>query len=1452
MSNKAIKIRLNTTPSAFNGNLLKVNLEQDFDFLEILSLSISQEEVYRRFCSDYGVVVGRAIMNNGVGIPNAKVSIFVPLSDEDIENDEISGLYPFESITDNDDDGKRYNLLPNSSQFECHTPVGTLATKREILDNDLKLDIHCKYYKYSAITNAAGDFMIFGVPVGSHFINVDCDLSDIGVYSQRPYDFMATGQPREAFESSNKFKSGDDLDKLNQIKSQQSTINVNPFWGDDDQCSVGITRYDIDLKHELKPSAIFMGGIFGDNEKNSINKVCRPRKKLGKICETVSGPGTIEILRKDLNGNNQTFFVEGGRVIDDNGAWAFQIPMNLDYMVTNEYGDLVPTDDPTKGIPTRCSVRLRAGMDISGGEGRLRTRALHLIPHNPDSYAESDYSFGETTGSGLNGHKHFKDMYWNKIYSVKQFIPRFQARKGVDVRAMMGIKDVDDCTGTHNPFPFNRMDSDLNPLFLVLCVIIQIISFLVLLINSVILTILNFIVWILNAVLLIICEVVFFIGKLTCALKYLTNADKRKECRVKACIGDCSGDCKDCICKDLIPYIPCIKMKCQNEEYAPGCFKGDKPLPWAATDQPFHYPGDGHSGHDANEGIPPGDAGWSSCVTLSLAEALDVWEFDFYNDWINGSLYSPLLKYKKKRKGKEKFCEYDCRDFGGGVDGNDDGVGDNRCRNNWLVDSCTDDGVKSDEEVQIRDGLVKSFDDELYYAAFTHEAGYKLFSTDIISLGSVFDCDWQGRPKIQQYLVATSYKTPELLPEFDDSDPSLMLTSGYDSAKIGKQYSLFFDVSCLGLNTEGRNCINIKRQCEIGVGLNEDRQDEQVNIGCTPVGSGGGATGSGPDFENPIIDNCDIDFMYVRDAFIDLNNPSSGVVYNSPLPSQHATFGSGANIDIKSTTAYENYRDIQYGKTIRQPWGGSMYFYFGLQPGKTGLDKMNRKYFEECIVTDINDFLILCDNIIDVSTFNGTDGGIDISIIGGTGPYTYLWSNGDTTQDISGVPAGTYTVTVTDSEGLQATQSCTVGQPFAVNCFASPVPVTSNGASDGAINVVGIGGGTGPYSITVTGTVPPQAPITHTGVIGPTDIFTGLIAGEYSVVTTDSTSQSSSCSTTGVTITTPPALVVTANTMNIECHGGGNGEIQLGFISGVPPLTWATTSPAFPPLISQPVTTSTITGLYAGTYTTVTTDNIGQTSTIVSVITEPPLITASLTSTNISCNGAGNGSITATAVGGTGALYYSWEGPTTNPIPDTTPFLTGIGSGDLSAGTYTLTVTDDNNCTNDFNISVLEPNPLLISVTNTTNVICNGDSTGTISIDVSGGNPDIGFGGYQVRIDGGSWISTLTGVYTFSGVDEGNHTIEARDTESNCLAPVITQYVGEPSVVSCNLSSASSNIIVVNGSGGNGGPFTFRINGGAWQTSGTFTGLVASTSYNFESRDTQNCISPVQSFSTTA
>ena len=88
---------------------VSVDLQQDFEMLEILSMKIYQREIYTRVCSDYGVICGRVYTNNGFGVPNVKISLFIPLSELDADNPEITEIYPYTSLSELDVNGYRYN-----------------------------------------------------------------------------------------------------------------------------------------------------------------------------------------------------------------------------------------------------------------------------------------------------------------------------------------------------------------------------------------------------------------------------------------------------------------------------------------------------------------------------------------------------------------------------------------------------------------------------------------------------------------------------------------------------------------------------------------------------------------------------------------------------------------------------------------------------------------------------------------------------------------------------------------------------------------------------------------------------------------------------------------------------------------------------------------------------------------------------------------------------------------------------------------------------------------------------------------------------------------------------------------------------------------------------------------------------------------------------------------------
>lgn len=253
---------------------LKIRLEQNIDFLELLTLNIKTKDIYRKFNSNYGVLVGRVIANNGIGVPNAKISIFIPLSEEDENNEEIRSAYPYKTPNDKNIDGKRYNLLSRVSEFDDLSgsfkpkqPFGSFPIKPEIVTNNTLLDVYKKYYKFSTVTNEFGDYMIFGAPVGLYTVHMSVDITDIGKYSMTPQQMVDNlGYPESYFiENNTKIKTSNDLDDLPNIETQDISVNIRPFWGNKENFEIGITRQDFRIRAELFNSFIVFGNVFTDD-----------------------------------------------------------------------------------------------------------------------------------------------------------------------------------------------------------------------------------------------------------------------------------------------------------------------------------------------------------------------------------------------------------------------------------------------------------------------------------------------------------------------------------------------------------------------------------------------------------------------------------------------------------------------------------------------------------------------------------------------------------------------------------------------------------------------------------------------------------------------------------------------------------------------------------------------------------------------------------------------------------------------------------------------------------------------------------------------------------------------------------------------------------------------------------------------------------------------------------
>ena len=458
--NKTYRIRTEVgqnTPSTID-----FKLDQKFDMMEILSLKIGQENLYHMPKSNYGVIVGRVLANKGFGVPNAKISVFIRKDDNTLDE---NILYNYTTPFGTNNDGVRYNLLSEEVDKECHQDVGTMFTKRRLLDNNTIIEVFEKYYKYTTSTNNSGDYFLSGIPTGMQQIHMDLDLSDCGILSQTPRDMIYKGYNINQFESTTKFKKSTNLNSLAQIISQNKSVFVYPFWGDtsDDTTNSTITRCDIDIDYEFEPTCIFMGSVITDTGEASISKKCLPDEQVGKMSNMVTGEGVIEMIRKTANGKVEEYSIKGRKLIDGNGVWCYQIPMNLDYVTMDEFGNTVASDNPKLGIATRTRVRFRISMDEMDSDETARKRARYLVPNNPkletnpeyypefNKNHEFDYEFGSLTAD-----ENFRDLYWNKVYTVKNYIPRLQKNSSTTKKKFTGIKGVNHY-GDNNPMPYNNL-----------------------------------------------------------------------------------------------------------------------------------------------------------------------------------------------------------------------------------------------------------------------------------------------------------------------------------------------------------------------------------------------------------------------------------------------------------------------------------------------------------------------------------------------------------------------------------------------------------------------------------------------------------------------------------------------------------------------------------------------------------------------------------------------------------------------------------------------------------------------------------------------------------------------------------------------------------------------------------------------------------------------------------
>jgi gliding motility-associated-like protein len=443
-----------------------------------------------------------------------------------------------------------------------------------------------------------------------------------------------------------------------------------------------------------------------------------------------------------------------------------------------------------------------------------------------------------------------------------------------------------------------------------------------------------------------------------------------------------------------------------------------------------------------------------------------------------------------------------------------------------------------------------------------------------------------------------------------------------------------------------------------------------------------------------------------------------------------------------------------------------------------------------------------------VSCFAGSDGSATVNEFGGTSPYTYLWSNGQTSQTAINLPTGTYSCTITDANLCTfTTSSVLITQPAAaLSVLSSTNNVSCFGLSDGQATA-NPSGGTAGYTFLWSNGQTSQTAI-------------NLSAGTYTCTVNDANSCPISIT---VNITQPAApLVATAvitsnyNGEDISCSGVADGIGEASGTDGTPPYSY---------LWSDGQTTAQATGLDQNIYSCIVTDANGCSETSNSIgLNAPPIVVGTATSLDATCFNLNDGTATVTPVGGTPTYSYLWDN---GQITQTATALL--------SGTYNCTITDANGCIAIVSESVGHPTELFLGISPLTNVSCNGGSDGTATVVPSGGTP-----GYSYLWQSGQNTATATGL-SYNQTTGYTCTV----TDANGCPKNITVFIDQPtsaltavsnsSIVSCyNGSNGTATVVPIGGTPG----FTYLWSDG--QTTAQATGLSAGT-YSCTVTDANGC-----------
>ncbi|NNC86324.1 MAG: T9SS type A sorting domain-containing protein, partial [Bacteroidia bacterium] len=422
-------------------------------------------------------------------------------------------------------------------------------------------------------------------------------------------------------------------------------------------------------------------------------------------------------------------------------------------------------------------------------------------------------------------------------------------------------------------------------------------------------------------------------------------------------------------------------------------------------------------------------------------------------------------------------------------------------------------------------------------------------------------------------------------------------------------------------------------------------------------------------------------------------------------------------------------------------------------------------------------------------------GSATVTVSGGTEPYIYVWSDGQSNSLATGLAAGNYYVTVTDVNGCSAIAPVSISTAQAISCNTYTVNSTCGMANGSAqVNVFGA-----------------VMPVTYLWSDGQdSSVAINLMAGNYTVTVTDANGCSTECY---ATVNTQGTLISYAIGLDVSCNGGNDGSASVLFVSGgTAPYSyqWSTGS-----------TDSQILGLSVGTYVYTVTDSSGCVTIDSVEIVEPSVVGVTASGSNVSCYGYNDGSAAAVASGGSAPYLYTWSNG---------QGLSAINN--LIAGTYTVTVSDANGCTSTDQITVLDGDSISCTFNIVDPALCE-EPTGEVEIFPSGGTAPYTFVWATNPVQTTSTASNLPGGSVFVTITDANGCSKVEcikvPVQNGPQYSVVNSVFANGTNISCNgATDGFINVIIVSG-----GPVTYSWSNGATTSSisslsaGTYTVMIA-------------------------